>query len=306
MDPYKILDLEKNASPEDIRKAYRKLAVKHHPDKGGDQEKFKEISAAYEILSDEEKRRNYDQFGSADGPQMGGGPMPDMGEFIRNMFGGQKTPGMKRANDVQHILEISLEDAFKGVTKKLKINLDHPCYSCQQNCTNCNGQGFNVVQMGPFGMQRPCAMCDGGGSTSKGCPACNFKQVVSQSDIIQLNISKGVQSGEHIVVNGKGEQPRKQGDIAGNLIVIINVRHHQFFQREGNHLVFTTKISFDDSVKGTTVTIPHFGGEMNIDTAYFGIIDPRLRYEIKGKGMLPDANLYIIFDVQYPNRRVST
>ena len=302
MDPYSILGLDRNASPEDIKKAYRKLAVKHHPDKGGDQEKFKEISAAYEILSDEQKKANYDQFGNAE-PQMGG--MPDMGSFFKNMFGQMQANGARKSNDIQHVIEISLDDAFKGITKKLKINLDHPCYSCQQNCNSCQGQGFNVVQMGPFGMQRPCHMCDGLGVMSKGCPGCNFKQNVSQSDIIHLNISKGVQTGEHIIVNGKGEQPRKQGDIAGNLIIIINVRHHQFFQREGNHLVFTTKISFDDSVSGAVVTIPHFGGEMNIDTSYFGIIDPRIRYEIAGKGMTPEDNMYIIFDVQYPPHRAS-
>jgi DnaJ-class molecular chaperone len=305
MDPYSILGLDRTASPEDIKKAYRKLAVKHHPDKGGDQEKFKEISAAYEILSDEQKKANYDQFGNAEGPHMGGGQMPDMSDFFKNMFGQVQTSGPKKCNDIQHVITITLDDAFKGVTKKLKINLDHPCYSCQQKCQHCQGQGFNVIQMGPFGMQKQCPMCDAIGVMSKGCPACNFKQVIDQSDIIQFTISKGVQTGEHILVSGKGEQPRKQGDIPGNLIVVINVKHHQFFQREGNHLIFTTKISFDDSVHGATITIPHFGGEMNIDTAYFGIIDPRLRYEIRGKGMTPDTHMYIIFDVQYPSRRAS-
>lgn len=303
-DPYQVLGLDRDASPEDIRKAYRKLAVQHHPDKGGDAEKFKQVSSAYEILSDEQKKANYDQFGNEQGPS-GGAGMPDMGDFIRNMMFGQqqRTPGMRRSNDVRHLIEISLDDAFNGVTKKLKINLDHPCYSCQQSCAQCKGSGFTVMQMGPFGMQKPCGACEASGSISKGCPSCNFKKNIQESDIIQLNIGKGVQSGEHIIVNGKGEQPRKQGEIPGNLIVIINVRNHQFFQREGNHLVFTTKISFDDSVKGATVTVPHFAGEMNIDTSYFGIIDPRLRYEIKGKGMTPDAHLYIIFDIQYPSRR---
>ena len=298
MDPYAVLGLDKQASPEDIKKAYRKLAVKHHPDKGGDQEKFKEISAAYEILSDEQKRHEHDN------PQPQGMP-GGMGDLFRNMFNQQPTSGPRRCNDVQHVIDISLEDAYKGITKRLKINLDHPCYSCQQKCTTCQGQGFMVIQMGPFGMQRPChAGCEGG-VVSKGCPACNHTKNVEQSEIIQFTIAKGVQSGESIVINGKGGQPHKQGDIAGNLIVLIRVKHHPVFQREGNHLVFTTKISFDESVKGTTIKIPHFSGEMNIDTSYFGIIDPRLRYEIKGKGLTSDAHLYIIFDIQYPNSRVS-
>lgn len=298
MDPYAVLGLDKQASPEDIKKAYRKLAVKHHPDKGGDQEKFKEISAAYEILSDEQKRHEHDN------PQPQGMP-GGMGDLFRNMFNQQPTAGPRRCNDVQHVIDISLEDAYKGITKRLKINLDHPCYSCQQKCTTCQGQGFMVIQMGPFGMQRPChAGCEGG-VVSKGCPACNHTKNVEQSEIIQFTIAKGVQSGESIVINGKGGQPHKQGDIAGNLIVLIRVKHHPVFQREGNHLVFTTKISFDESVKGTTIKIPHFSGEMNIDTSYFGIIDPRLRYEIKGKGLTSDAHLYIIFDIQYPNSRVS-
>jgi DnaJ-class molecular chaperone len=297
MDPYAVLGVDKQASPEDIKKAYRKLAVKHHPDKGGDQEKFKEISAAYEILSDEQKRHEHDN------PQPQG--MPGMGDLFRNMFNQQPTAGPRRSNDVQHVIDISLEDAYKGITKRLKINLDHTCYSCQQKCTTCQGQGFTFVQMGPFGMQRPCPAGCEGGVVSKGCPACNYTKNVEQSEIIQFTIAKGVQSGESVVINGKGGQPHKQGDIAGNLVVLIRVKHHPVFQREGNHLIFTTKISFDESVKGTSVKIPHFSGEMNIDTSYFGIIDPRLRYEIKGKGLTSDAHLYIIFDIQYPNSRVS-
>lgn len=297
MDPYAVLGVDKQASPEDIKKAYRKLAVKHHPDKGGDQEKFKEISAAYEILSDEQKRHEYDN------PMPQG--MPGMGDLFRNMFNQQPTAGPRRCNDIQHVIDISLEDAYNGITKRLKINLDHPCYSCQQKCTTCQGQGFTVVQMGPFGMQRPCHVGCEGGVVSKGCPACNNTKNVEQSEIIQFTIAKGVQSGESIVINGKGTQPHKQGDIAGNLVVLIRVKHHPVFQREGNHLVFTTKISFEESVSGTTVKIPHFSGEMNIGTSYFGIIDPRIRYEIKGKGLTSDAHLYIIFDIQYPKSRVS-
>ena len=128
-DPYEILGVERTASPEDIKKAYRKLAVKHHPDKGGDQEKFKEISAAYEILSDAEKKNNYDQFGDAQGPQ--GGGMPDMNDIFKNFFGGMghgpQQRGPTRRQDRQHTIHISLEDAFKGVVKKLKINIEHPC-----------------------------------------------------------------------------------------------------------------------------------------------------------------------------------
>jgi len=298
-DPYEVLEISKNSTHDEIKKAYKKAALKNHPDKGGNSEKFKKISDAYEILSDDNKRSNYDNFGNAEGPQPQG--MPGMGDLFRNMFNQQPTAGPRRCNDVQHVIDISLEDAYKGITKRLKINLDHPCYSCQQKCTTCQGQGFTVVQMGPFGMQRPCQAGCEGGVVSKGCPACNYTKNIEQNEIIQFTIAKGVQSGESVVINGKGGQPHKQGDIAGNLVVLIRVKHHSVFQREGNHLIFTTKISFEESVKGTNVKIPHFSGEMNIDTSYFGIIDPRLRYEIKGKGLTPDAHLYIIFDIQYPN-----
>lgn len=300
-DPYEILGITRDASAEDIRKAYRKLAVKHHPDKGGDQEKFKEISAAYEVLSDEQKRSNFDQFGSAEGPQMNG--MPDMGEMFRNFFTkatGGGGPG--RRQDRQHVIQISLEEAYQGVTKKLKISLEHPCYSCQQNCQACQGRGGTQIQMGPFSMNQPCDKCQGAGVESKGCPACDRKKVVSESEVVTINIPKCVMDGETFVIPNKGEQPVKQGEMAGNLIVQVRVRPNPIFQREGNHLVWTTKISFDESVNGTKVCIPHFGGEMNIDTSYFGIIDPRLRYEIKGKGMNSESNLYIVFDIQYPKR----
>jgi DnaJ-class molecular chaperone len=301
MDPYECLGVDRSASHNDIKKAYRNLAKTHHPDKGGDAEKFKQLSAAYEILSDEQKKSNYDQFGDPDGPQGGVGGMPDMQDIFRNIFGQQQQPrGKARGQDFQHIIEISLEDAYKGVTKKFKINLDHPCYSCQEKCNICNGQGMMNMQMGPFSMQQPCGGCDAKGSISSGCPSCNFKKVIYESDIIQININKGVQSGETILINGKGEQPKKSGDIPGNMIVIIKVKPHSVFQREGNHLVWTTKISFDESVKGTTVVVPHFSSEMRIDTQYFGIIDPRKRYEIYGKGMMPDSNLYLNFDIQYP------
>lgn len=303
-DPYEILGVERTASPEEIKKAYRKLAVKHHPDKGGDQEKFKEISAAYEILSDAEKKNNYDQFGDAQGPQ--GGGMPDMNDIFKNFFGGMgqgpQQRGPTRRQDRQHTIHISLEDAFKGVVKKLKINIEHPCYSCQQNCQACKGQGGILHQMGPFQMQQPCQACSSAGVVSKGCPACDNKKIIREEDVIPVVINKCVMDGETLVIPNKGEQPVKQGEMAGNLLIQIRVKHHPLFVREGNHLVFTTKISFDESVNGTKVTIPHFAGDMNIDTAYFGIIDPRLRYEIKAKGMNETSNLYIVFDVQYPKR----
>ena len=295
-DPYEILGVERTATQDDIKKAYRKLAVKHHPDKGGDPEKFKEISAAYEILSDDQKRSNFDQFGTADGPQM-----PDMGEMFKNFFG-QGGGGPPRRQDRHHMIQISLEEAFQGVTKKLKLNIEHPCYSCQQNCQKCQGRGGVQMQMGPFVMNRPCDTCQGAGVESKGCPACDRRKVVSESEVITINISKCVMDGETFVIPNKGEQPIKQGEMAGNLVVQVRIKPHAVFVREGNHLVFTTKISFDESVKGSRVTIPHFAGDMNIDTSYFGIIDPRLRYEIVGKGMNSESNLYIVFDIQYPKR----
>lgn len=305
MDPYNVLGIDRNASQDDIKKAYRKLAVKHHPDKGGDSEKFKEISAAYEILSDEQKRSNFDQFGNADGPQMGGGGMPDMNDIFKNFFGGMghaQQRGPTRRQDRHHTIHISLEEAFRGVVKKLKINIEHPCYSCQQNCQACQGRGGILHQMGPFQMQQPCQACNASGVVSKGCPACDNKKVVQEEDIVPVIINKCIMDGETLCIPNKGEQPIKQGEMAGNLLIQIRIRHHPVFVREGNHLVFTTKISFDESVNGTKVVIPHFAGDMNIDTAYFGIIDPRLRYEIVGKGMNESSNLYIVFDIQYPKR----
>jgi DnaJ-class molecular chaperone len=303
-DYYAALGVPRTATADEIKQAFRRLASQHHPDKGGDQEKFKEISAAYEVLSDTEKKNNYDQFGDAEGPQSGG--MPGMNDIFKNFFGGmahgQQQRGPTRRQDRHHTIQISLEDAFRGVVKKLKINIEHPCYSCQQNCQTCQGRGGILHQMGPFQMQQPCQACTSAGVVSKGCPGCDNKKIVREEDIIPVIVNKCIMDGETLVIPNKGEQPIKQGELAGNLIIQIRIRHHSMFVREGNHLVFTTKISFDESVQGTKILVPHFAGDMNIDTAYFGIIDPRLRYEIAGKGMNESSNLYIVFDIQYPKR----
>ena len=304
---YDVLGLDKSASPDDIRKAYRKLVMIHHPDKGGDPEKFKKIQTAYEVLSDPQKKDNLDRFGTPDGPPTQGMPM-DMHDMFAQMFGGgfpgfaQQGP-VKRA-DHHHKLSISFEDSFRGVKKNMKITLTKLCFNCNKKCPQCRGAGKiqHQIQIGPFAqiMTQPCDACQQTGQVSKGCSECNFKKHKLEHLNLEINLEPGVENGHTIVIRGVGEQPQKaSGEEPGDLIVHVDVKDHPVFMRQGNDLIWQTKISFETSVTGVKLTCPHFDGPIDIDTKEFGIIDPRKDYTIKGKGFR-GANLRIGFDIQYP------
>lgn len=170
---YEVLGLTKDASQDEVKKAYRKLAREHHPDKGGDPEKFKKVQEAYEVLSDPEKRENFDRFGTPDAPPQGPNPNDIFAQMFGGAFGGPRGP--VRRSDHNHNLKITLEDAYRGLTRTFKVTLSKPCFACRKQCSQCRGRGSVQIQMGPMAFSQPCPSCGGQGGGSSGCQECNFK-----------------------------------------------------------------------------------------------------------------------------------
>jgi DnaJ-class molecular chaperone len=294
---YDVLGLTRDASQDDIKKAYRKLAREHHPDKGGDPEKFKKVQEAYETLNDPQKREIFDKFGTTDAPPQ----MPDMGNMFAHMFGafgGRSAP--VRRPDAHHELTISLEEAYKGVSKNLKVTIERNCFACVEKCAHCGGQGAVNIQMGPMAFRQPCPACESTGGRAKGCAQCNFKTKKFEQLNLELKIPAGVEDGNAITVHGLGEQPHKPEEEAGDLVFCIKVKSHPTLMRMGKDIVFSSKISFEESVLGKKLKVPHFDGEIDVDTSEFGVIDPRRDYFVNVKGFLPGGRFRLSFDVVYP------
>jgi DnaJ-class molecular chaperone len=309
-DPYAILGIQKGASDGEVKKAYRKAAMQHHPDKGGDPEQFKKIQGAYDILSDSEKRSNFDQFGTPDGPPQnpfGGAGFP--ADMFSQMFGGgnpfgfqQKRGPVRRANH-DHEISISLEDSYRGLSKNLRLSLAKPCMACRKKCPQCNGHGAIHLQMGPMQIQQPCPACGGQGAARTGCHECSMKGQKIEQLNVELKIPAGIESGNTIVCAGLGEQPLNPGEEAGDLVFHIKVQEHPELMRQKNDLIWHTKISFEDSVNGKKIQVPHFDGPISIDTSDWGVLDPRTDYIIPNKGF-KSGKFRVLFDVIYPNSRL--
>jgi DnaJ-class molecular chaperone len=299
---YEVLGLTRDATASDIKKAYHKLAREHHPDKGGDAEKFKKVQEAYETLSDPQKRENFDRFGSAEAPP----PQFNPNDIFSQMFGGGGGPfgsgqrGPVRRADHHHELNITLDEAYRGMNRTFKVTLMKPCFACRKQCPQCHGRGSHFVQMGPLSFAQPCQPCGGLGGGSSGCQECNFKTKKYEPLNLELKIPAGVEDGATIVAGGMGEQPQKPDEDPGDLVFHIKVKNHPDLMRMGRDLVFLTKISFEDSVLGKKLTVPHFDGPIEVDTSEFGVLDPRRDYFIQGKGFLTGGVLRLSFDVIYP------
>jgi DnaJ-class molecular chaperone len=309
MNPYEALGVPNTASDDEIKKAYRKLAIKHHPDKGGNPEEFKKIQGAYDILSDSEKKRNFDQFGSAEGPQGGPGGFPgNPADMFAQMFGGgfgfqQRSQGPVRRSNFDHEIKISFEESYRGATRNLRIVLDKTCFSCLKKCQQCGGRGQIHHAMGPMMFAQPCGACHGQGTSSSGCSGCQGGRKKEALNL-ELKIPPGIENGNVLVGHGLGEQPRKDGEEPGDIIFHIRVQEHPELMRQGLDLVWSTKISFKDSVEGTTIEIPHFDGPIRIDTADWGVLDPREDYVVPFKGFKVGdkvGRLRVSFNVQYPH-----
>jgi molecular chaperone DnaJ len=271
MDYYEILGVNKNASTDEIKKAYKKLALKYHPDRNnGDkeaEEKFKEINKANETLSDPDKRQSYDRFG--EGGAQSSFSMEDMfgGDFMSQFFGGGNRNSGKqkrRGQDIRMDLKLSIEEVYNGVSKTFKLNRKIVCNTCSgaggksvNNCTSCNGSGQTVsVQRTPFGEFRQvthCHFCSGTGKMVKDrCGDCSGTGLVNSSEDIKVDIPKGVHSGMTLQMGAHGSFSKD--NIPGDLHIFINVEDSDKFKRDGDNIIYDYNISPIDLILGTEFT----------------------------------------------------
>lgn len=316
-DYYEVLGLDKKASEDEIKKAYRKAAVKNHPDQGGDEAKFKEVNEANEVLSNSEKRKRYDQFGHAgvgsSAASSGGGPggmggfgdffggangvNVDFGDLAGDIFGsffggGQRRSGPKRGRDVQTEVVLDFEEAIFGVEKEISMNIDTDCSHCKgktvepghnmKKCDTCKGQGqVNQAIRTPFGniqQARTCGTCHGRGEVpEKLCTSCKGTGVEQKDQKINLKIPKGVNDGVTIRLREHGEAVAN-GE-KGDLYVIINVKPHKQFTREGNLVLSDETISMKDAALGTEIEVETVDGPvtMKVPAGTQPMTDFRLR-----------------------------
>jgi len=350
-DLYESLGLSKGATDDEIKKAYRKLAKKYHPDLNpGDKEaeaKFKEISEAYEILSDPQKKSNYDQFGTAD--PMGGGGYGGFSGFngfsggfngsgfeFTGGFGGindifeaffdggmggssRASSGPKRGSRITANVDLSFEEAAKGVTKEIEVDRMEKCDTCKgtgakpgtstKTCSTCNGTGqvqsYQNTILGRIATSRPCQNCHGEGTIIETpCPDCKGKKNVRKRVKISVKIPAGIDNGQTISLRGQG-QPGEKGAPAGDLHVVVRVRPHKIFVREGNDLYCSIPITFVQAAVGAVIEVPTLSGKVKFDLPEG--TQTGTKFRLKGKGV-KDVNgygvgdLYITVNVEVPKR----
>jgi molecular chaperone DnaJ len=311
-DYYKILGVERGASPEEMKKAYRKLALKYHPDQNKDdheaEEKFKELNEAYDVLKDPQKRAAYDHFGASafqgggagpggmGGMNMGGAFSDIFEDMFGDLMGGARArSGPARGQDVQYALEISLEEAFKGKEAKIKIALNEECETCKGSgaeggsagagtCESCAGQGRVRQQQGFFTIERTCPTCKGAGTIIKNpCKACSGQGLTQKEKIIKLKIPPGVDNGRRIRLPGEGEAGRRGGP-KGDLYVLIGIKPHKLFRREAANLHCRVPIPVTKAALGGDIEVP------SIDATRSKVKIPpgtqtNQQFRLKGKGM---------------------
>jgi len=293
-DYYEILGVSRNASADEIKKSYRKLAMQFHPDRNpGNKEaeaKFKEATEAYEVLKDDQKKSAYDQFGhdafsQGGGGRGGNGGGAGMGDFdfndifsnfsdIFGDFGGgrqtKKRSAAQRGSDIRYNLEISLEEAFRGVTEKISFSIPCTCEACKGNgaqngekptdCPTCKGSGKIRAQQGFFVVERACTTCAGAGQIIKNpCKTCHGQGRVNKDKTLAVKIPAGVEEGNRIRLTGEGEAGARGGP-AGDLYVYISIRKHQFFNRKGDDVHFEIPLKFTTAALGGAIEIPTIDG----------------------------------------------
>ncbi len=309
-DLYQTLGIEKNSSDADIKKAYRKLAMKYHPDRNPDdsaaEQKFKSIQKAYAVLSDKQKRAAYDQFGHAGvNPQggMGGGfntgdAFNDIfGDVFGDIFGGgrgqARRSSAQRGSDLRYQVNLTLEQAVFGDKINVEIPSYNQCDSCvgsgakegtsATRCIKCDGRGAVRVQQGFFTLQQTCPECRGSGETIKDpCTICSGSGRKRTNRTIAIKIPAGVDNADRIRLSGEGEAGIKGGP-SGDLYVDVTIKKHDIFEREGNHLICTIPISFGKAVLGGTVEVPTIDGAVNLSIP--SETQSGKTFRLKGKGI---------------------
>lgn len=340
-DYYQILGVQKNASPDEIKKAYYKLAHKHHPDKGGDEKKFKEISEAYQILSNKEKRAQYDRFGRVFEGMPGGEPgfdfqwawgrpdmdfdfgFEDLGDMVEEMFGfgaPRRKRDLKKGKDIEIEMKIPLEDTLKGREKEISLYKMVSCSRCQgtgaepgtkiKECFSCRGTGevqqIKKTFFGSFTRYVTCPECGGEGyRPEKPCNVCRGEGRIQEEEQIEIFVPAGVDTNQVIKVEGKGEAGRRSGK-PGDLYVRIFVKPHPVFKRKGDDLYISLPISFSQAALGDEIEVQTLEGKKILLTVPAGTESGKV-LRISDKGIphfsgYGKGNLYVELIVKTPKK----
>ncbi|MEW6611419.1 MAG: molecular chaperone DnaJ [Pseudomonadota bacterium] len=307
-DYYEVLGVSRNASEAELKKAYRRLAMKYHPDRNPDdheaEERFKEISEAYEVLCDSQKRAAYDQFGHAgvgagEGGFGGGfGGFGGLGDIFNDIFGdafGRGFGGAQsyRGADLRYNLELSLEEAALGTEVKIRVPASEVCDVCNgsgakpgtqpETCYTCGGMGQVRASQGFFSVTRTCPSCGGAGSIIESlCNKCHGRGRVSMEKTLSVKIPAGVDTGDRIRLSGEGE-PGERGGPAGDLYVQIRIKPHPIFQREGDNLACEVPISFTRAALGGELEVPTLSGRAKLRIPH-GTQSGQV-FRLRGKGV---------------------
>ena len=311
-DYYEVLSVSRDASDQELKQAYRRLAIQYHPDKNsGDveaEEKFKEVAEAYQVLSTPELRSRYDRYGhsgigSGGGSPFGGGfgqGFPGFEDILGDLFGfgdifGSRSGrrGPRRGSDLRYDIEITLEEAAKGLTTKIRVPRLETCDTCggtgatpgssPTRCQTCSGTGQVRYQQGFFSLSRTCSHCRGTGRIIRDrCKACQGEGRVERDRMLEVRVPPGVDTGSRLRINGEGESG-EPGASRGDLYVVVNVKEHAFFERRDSDLYCEIPISFSQAALGADIEIPTLDEPVNvhIDEA----TQTGTTYKIKNKGM---------------------
>jgi molecular chaperone DnaJ len=346
-DYYEVLGISKDISAEDLKKAYRKLAVQYHPDKNpGDkaaEEKFKEVGEAYDILSDADKRAAYDRYGHAaftGGMGGGGGGFHDPFDIFREVFGGggggggggifdqifgggggggrRRSTGPQRGSDLRYPLDITLEEAAAGTTKEIEIERLIPCKTCsgsgsasgsgKKTCRTCGGVGQVISSRGFFQIQQTCPDCDGAGETvSDPCKACHGVGRQKDRARIRLNIPAGIEEGTQLRSSGNGDLGTRNGP-PGDLYVLIRVKDHEVFQRDGHDLHCEMPLSYATAALGGELEVPTLGSKASVKIP--SGTQNGTTFRLRGKGVKvmgrdQHGDLYVHVQIAVPNKLTS-
>ncbi|HEX8075339.1 MAG TPA: molecular chaperone DnaJ [Thermoleophilaceae bacterium] len=291
-DPYKVLGVDRKAPDDEIKRAYRKLARRYHPDRNpGDstaEERFKEVQAAYDVLSDPEKRKQYDSGGGIFGgfdpgsfrPGAGGG-FGGFGDILSDLFGSGGAPGAgrrasrpERGRDLETDVHISFDQAMEGAQAPVTVPMSAPCPTCKGTgakpgtaptvCSRCQGRGIESEGQGLFSISQPCSLCGGTGTEIKDpCPTCKGSGQTRQVKRYKVNIPAGVRDGSRVRLAGKGE-PGRRGGPPGDLYAITRVGESPVFRRRGDNLEVDVPITIVEAIRGATVEVPTLNGSKRI------------------------------------------
>ena len=331
-DFYEVLGVSRTANEQEIKSSYRKLALQYHPDRNPDnaeaEEKFKECSEAYAVLADTEKRARYDRFGHAgvagNGPSAGGfdpSVFNDFQDIFGDLFGfgdifgqgGRRRTRAQRGGDMREDITLEFEEAVFGVTRQLQIRRLETCDTCKGdgaapgkapiNCTTCGGRGQVRYQQGFFAVAQTCGTCRGTGKLIVDpCKKCKGQARVRRERTVTVKVPAGVEEGARILYSGEGEAGLFDGP-PGDLYVVLHVKEHAFFQREGSHLHCVIPISFTQAALGTEIQVPTLEGQHKLQVPEGTQTGTVLRLRNKGVPVLNGhgrGDLYVELKVQTP------